>query len=59
MTEEFITASEKYLGVERTPISISDTWNAAPPSEAGGKSLQQFLEMVTVHPARHVHVVRR
>lgn len=46
MTEEFITASEKYLGVERIPISISDIWDATPPTEAGGKLLQQFLEMV-------------
>lgn len=48
MSEAFITIVEKFLGVKRTPISITDTWESNPPKEAGGKPLLEYLEMVKV-----------
>lgn len=48
MTESFITIVESFLGIERTPISITDIWASNPPEEAQGKSLQEFLGMVNV-----------
>ncbi|EGX95643.1 amidase, putative [Cordyceps militaris CM01] len=50
MTESFITTVESFLGIERTPISITDTWASNPPDEAQGKSLQDFLGMSAVWP---------
>ncbi|KAI1129070.1 putative amidase [Nemania abortiva] len=50
MTEAFISIVEKFLGVERAPISITDTWASNPPKEAGTKTLQEFLEMSAVWP---------
>lgn len=47
MNDAFITIVENYLGVERTPISITDTWASNPPPEAGKKTLQNYLEMVS------------
>ncbi|KAK4204937.1 amidase signature domain protein [Triangularia verruculosa] len=47
MTEEFITIVEEFIGVQRTPISITDIWASSPPEEAGGKPL---LEMSAVWP---------
>jgi hypothetical protein len=46
MTEAFIDIVEKFLGVERAPISITDMWASNPPEEAGGKTLLEYLEMV-------------
>ena len=46
MNDAFITVVESYLGVERTPVSITDTWASSPPPEAGKKTLQEYLEMV-------------
>lgn len=48
MTDSFVAIVEKFLGIERTPISITGAWASNPPEEAKGKSLQDFLEMVTV-----------
>ncbi|KAI1366286.1 putative amidase [Xylaria arbuscula] len=50
MTEAFIAIVEDYLGVKRTPISITDTWASNPPQEAGSKTLQEYLEMSAVWP---------
>lgn len=46
MYEAFIAIVEEFLGVKRTPISISDTWASNPPEEAKMKSLQEYFEMV-------------
>lgn len=37
-----------YMGLAATPISIEDLWNSAPPEEAQGQSLHDFL-----HEVRH------
>ncbi|CAG8981416.1 hypothetical protein HYALB_00013919 [Hymenoscyphus albidus] len=50
MNDAFITIVENYLGVKRTPISITDTWESNPPPEAGKKSLLEYLEMSAVWP---------
>lgn len=46
MSEAYITILEDFLGVKRTPISITDTWASNPPDEARGKPLLEYLEMV-------------
>ncbi|KAM3518755.1 hypothetical protein MY4038_010009 [Beauveria bassiana] len=50
MTESFIAIVERFLGIERTPVSITNTWASNPPDEAQGRSLQEFLEMSAVWP---------
>ncbi|KAI0199400.1 putative amidase [Astrocystis sublimbata] len=50
MSEEFIAIVEKFLGIKKTPISITDTWASNPPEEANGKTLQEYLEMSAVWP---------
>ncbi|CAD6441551.1 2b413a13-dc52-4ba4-a058-9d09563205e3 [Sclerotinia trifoliorum] len=46
----FIAIVERFLSVERIPISIADTWASNPPQEAGKKLLQEYLEMSAVWP---------
>lgn len=47
MSDAFVQVVERFLGVKRTPISITDTWAFNPPQEAGKKSLHEYLEMVS------------
>ena len=46
MSDEFTSIVEDFLGVKKTPISITEMWASNPPEEAGGKSLLEYLEMV-------------
>ncbi|KAF2818873.1 amidase signature enzyme [Ophiobolus disseminans] len=50
MSDDFISIIEEFLGVKKTPISMTDTWASNPPSEAGAKTLQEYLEMSAVWP---------
>ena len=45
MVEEFVTILEDFLNVKRAEVSFADQWAQDPPSEAEGKSLQEYLKM--------------
>lgn len=40
---KFVAALEHFLGVKADKIRLSDAWDAKPPKEAGGQSLQDYL----------------
>jgi hypothetical protein len=45
-TEKFVTILEKFLGVERSPISFATKWDKTRPEEAHGKPLEEYAEQV-------------
>jgi hypothetical protein len=47
LTEEFVRALEKSLGIKRTTISLADMWHRSPPHEAQGLELQEYMDEVS------------
>lgn len=39
----FIKDMEQTFGTETKKVSIADTWEAKPPIDAGGQSVQEYL----------------
>ena len=46
MADDFVKDLEDFLGVDRTVISFKLEWDRSAPVEAGGLSLQEYLEQV-------------
>ncbi|KAK0512827.1 hypothetical protein JMJ35_004844 [Cladonia borealis] len=42
--DHFVTDLESSLGVRQTRISFASLWDASPPKEANGQSLQEYME---------------
>ena len=49
MVEEFISVLETFLGIKRTEVSIVEAWNEAPPKEAEGRSIKDYLARVSLN----------
>ena len=45
MVEEFVTILKDFLNVKKTEMSFTEQWAREPPSEAEGKSLEEYLKM--------------
>ncbi|KAL8793565.1 MAG: hypothetical protein Q9195_003827 [Heterodermia aff. obscurata] len=43
MVDDFVTALEKFLGVKAVKFSLAERWRQCPPSEAGGRSITEYL----------------
>ncbi|KAH7302922.1 hypothetical protein B0I35DRAFT_455416 [Stachybotrys elegans] len=50
LVERFIGDLESAIGIKATKISISERWRVSPPQEAGGRSIQEFLDKVAYNP---------
>lgn len=46
MVDEFVSIFERFLGTKRIEFSIADRWAQCPPEQAGGKSLEDYLQNV-------------
>jgi hypothetical protein len=46
--DEFTVDLEKSLGVEHQRVSLNDLWQANPPEEAEGESLQEYMRDVCI-----------
>ncbi len=53
MVDEFVKRLEDFLGVKRTPITITNEWRTKPPKEAHGMQLEQFLDKNVFAPLCH------
>jgi hypothetical protein len=43
LIDEFVAALESSLGIKHERVSFNDAWATHPPSEAVGKSLQDYM----------------
>ena len=46
MVDNFVTVLEDFLGVKAIRFSLAERWRQRPPSEAGGRSLTDYLVQV-------------
>jgi len=46
MVDDFVSVLEAFLNTKRVKFRISDNWAKCPPLEAGGKSLDEYLQKV-------------
>ncbi|PQE11375.1 hypothetical protein CJF31_00001188 [Rutstroemia sp. NJR-2017a BVV2] len=44
LVDEFVSLLERFLGIKRTHLSISERWNECPPNEAEGKGIREYLD---------------
>ncbi|KAL6849082.1 hypothetical protein ACO1O0_008612 [Amphichorda felina] len=44
LMHNFVGSLEQYLGVKAQRLSLGDIWDAKPPSDAGGQTLQSFMK---------------
>jgi hypothetical protein len=48
-TEEFISALESFVGVNRTPVSFSEEWSRSSPEDLREKLLVEYLRGASYH----------
>lgn len=46
--DEFVSDLETSLGVKQVKVSFKDLWDEAPPSEAEGLGLQEYIKDVRI-----------
>ena len=46
MVDSFVTVLEAFLGVKAVRFSLAERWRQCPPSEAGGRSITDYLAQV-------------
>lgn len=44
LIHEFISEMENTLSAKTKKISIADTWKASPPTQAGGETVDKYLD---------------
>lgn len=57
IVDHFVADLEATLGVEQRRISFASLWDASPPSEAGGQSLEEYMETASVSSAMILDLV--
>ncbi|KAL2680453.1 hypothetical protein Neosp_008054 [[Neocosmospora] mangrovei] len=50
LVDRFVGDLEAYLGIKATKMNIADRWRQCPPDEAGGRTIEEFLEKVAYNP---------
>ena len=50
MVDKFVGVLENFLGVKATRFSLAERWRRYPPSEAGGRSITEYLAQVSQCP---------
>ena len=46
MVDKFVTVLEAFLGVKAVRFSLAERWRQCPPSEAGDRSIEDYLAQV-------------
>ena len=55
MVDKFVGVLEKFLGVKATRFSLAERWRQCPPSEAGNRSITEYLAQVSQSPCQIYH----